>query len=159
MGQQNNKKARQHIREEEDGSRQFVFHPEEDELFTRTGKQVIAGGRLTISIEVWFAELRTMFDHVVRWIQTEGLASKIAAVDAVPRGAKVSLFFVVQGESYDFDLSDRLAELNRTLVTCFNIGMIELHQLPGSEVSRFLDPEKTRRIYGDAGKAHQPMEA
>lgn len=159
MNTDQNNQTRQHIREEVDGGKQFVLHPADDELFTRTGRQVIAGCRLSISIEVWLAEMRTMFDHVRRWIDRKHLQDHVASVYAVPRSAGLSLFFVVSGESYDFDLADHLTDLARQLVRDFNIGPVEVHQLPSSEVERFIGPQEARPVYGHADESHQAMEA
>lgn len=147
----------QHIREEADGERQYVLHPEDDDLFVRTGRQVIEGCRLGISIEVWLDELRAMFDSVHEWVKEQGLASRIVACVAVPRGVGTGLFFVPRGESFDFDLADQLAKLNINLMRQFNVGPVEIHQLPEDELDRFVVSEAAIEIYRDANRPHQTM--
>ena len=147
MATDNDKQTRSHVREDEDGERQFVLHPGNDELFMRTGKQVIEACRLNISIEVWRGEIHAMFDHVRRWVREQGLESRIVACYAVPRGAGTGLFFVPQSNGFDFDLADQLAKLNIQLMRGFNIGPVEVHQLPKDELDRFVVPEAALEIY------------
>ena len=149
--------AYSHIHEGVDGETRFVLHPENDELFTRTGKQVIEACRLDISIEVWFHERNSMFDHILRWINEKELSDKILGCYAVPRGIGIGLFFVPCQKTFDFDLADQLAKLSAQLVQGFNIGPVEIHQLPEEEMDRFIIPEAAIEIYRNAGKSHQTM--
>jgi hypothetical protein len=158
MTRQDDNQARRHIREADEAARQFVLHPENDELFTRTGRQVIEACRLSISIEVWLEETAAMFDHVSAWIDREGLGERVASVYATGRGASICLFFVVSGERYDFELADKLAILTRELVRGFNIGPVEVHQLPWAELEQFVTLEDARAIYGGADHSHQTVE-
>jgi hypothetical protein len=145
-----------HIREAVHGTLQFVLHPEGDELFTRTGRQVIEACRLGISIEVWLHECEDMLRSVVKWI--EGQAGRVRSCYAVPRDAGISLFFVPTSDTFDFDLADELAKLNRKLVQSYNVGTVEVHQVPDDELDRFLVPENSRQVYSDASGSHQPVE-
>jgi hypothetical protein len=145
------------IREDADGERQFILHPENDEVFTRTGRQVIESCRLGISIEVWLAERDTMFDHVRRWMQESGMGHRIRMCFAAPRGIGIGLFFVPESDSFDFDLADELAELNGQLVRSFNIGPVEMHQIPEQELGRFVPPGAALRIDGHADESHRSV--
>lgn len=136
------------IRAQGDGDRPVVLHPEDDDVFVRTGRQVIEACRLGISIEVWMHEFREMLGHVHRWAQQHG--SRIRACYAAPRGASIGLYFVPRTETFDFDLAEELAPLNRDLVKAFNIGMIEVHQIPERERDRFISPEAVRTVFCDA---------
>jgi len=135
-----------HIDSEKDGERQFVLHPDDNDVFVRTGKQMIEAGRLSISIGVWLDEFKEMQGFVREWCAAR--AGRIQACLAVGRGAKVLLFFIPTGTQFSFDLADELAELNRELVTSFNIGMIEVGQVPQAELGRFIDIETARLVYG-----------
>ncbi len=157
MSTDQDKQARWHIRQDADGASEFVLHPENDELFTRTGKQVIEACRLGISIEVWFHERNSMFDHVLRWVKDKERIDRIRACYAFPRGVGIGLFFVPRGESFDFDLADQLARLNAQLVRGYNIGPVEIHQLPEDELDRFIVPEAAIEIYHDADRTHQAV--
>ena len=56
-----------HIHASRDVERQFVLHPADNDVFVRTGKQIIEGCRLSISIGVWLEELRGMFGFLAEW--------------------------------------------------------------------------------------------
>lgn len=158
MATEQKKQSNCHIRENADGASQFVLHPENDELFTRTGRQVIEACRLGISIEVWLHERDSMFDDVRRWIK-DGRTGRISACYAVPRGVGIGLFFTPRRECYDFDLADELAKLNARLVRTFNIGPVEVLQLPEDELDRFIVLEEALRIYHHADPPRQTVAA
>lgn len=135
-----------HIHLDKDGERAYVLNPGNDDLFVRTGRQIILDCQLNISIEVWRKELSDMFDHVSQWSREH--ASQVEACYALPRGAKIVLFFVPTSPGYHFDLGDELTTLDMELARQFNVGVIEVGQIPGHEVARFIDPDTTRRVYG-----------
>lgn len=132
-----------HVREGEDGRRAFVFHPENDDRFVRTGRQVIDACQLGISIEVWFDELRSMIEQVASWARGR---TDVAAVYAVPRGTKTMLFAIPATGRFDFDLADSMVELEAALRQ-FNIGPIESLQLPPEELNRFVPQGHAQPIY------------
>jgi len=145
------------IREDSDAERSIVFHPEDDDLFVRTGRQVIEASRLGISIEVWLHEFREMLQAVRRWCEEH--ADRVHACYAGPRGAGLGLFFIPRGARYDFDLADLLTPLNGQLVNEFNIGMIEIYQIPESEISRFVAPNAARIVYAYDRSASSTVES
>jgi hypothetical protein len=126
-----------------------VLHPEDNDLFMRTGKQVIEACRLGISIEVWIDEFNNMMSEVARWAKEH--AASVRSCHCVPLGPRITLFFSPQGDSYNFDLAENLAELNAELIKKFNVGMVEVRQIPFAQIDRFLDPEKARLVHGDPG--------
>jgi hypothetical protein len=135
-----------HIRSDRDGDQQFVLHPANNDLFVRTGRQLIEGCQLSISLDVWMKELHGMFLHVATWCGQR--KEYVAECWAAPRGNKVLLFFVPGGTQFNFDLAEELADLNRDIMNDFNIGAIEVGQIPATQIARFLDPEKATQIYG-----------
>jgi len=139
------------IRAQGDGDRPVVLHPEDDDVFVRTGRQVIEACRLGISIEVWMHEFREMLERVRQWSRTH--EARVQACYAAPRGASIGLYFIPRTEGFDFDLADDLAPLNRDLVKSFNIGMIEIHQIPERERDRFISPDAVRTVFPDAQSA------
>ncbi len=141
-----------HIREE--GGR-YVLHPEDNDLFVHTGRQIIAGCRLGISLQVWFKECKSMYDHVQKW--SGDRSAEIHCCYATPRGVGIGLFFVPNRETFNFDLADELAELSAELVRSFNVGPVEIHQVPADEVNRFVVPDTATRIYSHAEKPHQAV--
>jgi hypothetical protein len=154
MNVQNEVSLTTHIRESDSS---IVLHPENQDLFTRTGKQIIAACQMDISVQVWLDELQSMFAEVSEWCTRR--ADKIKCCLAQGRGAKVLLLFVPLSEKFDFALATELAVLNRELVTHLNIGMVELGQIPDSDISRFLEVERTKIIYGKSPQASEPVAA
>src|SRR5437588_8140304 len=100
-----------------------LLHPEDDDLFVRTGRQVIEACRLGIGIELWLSELDSMLQTVRDWAGKH--ASRIRTCFCAPRGSQIALYFSPALNRFDFDLADELANLNGKLVKDFNIGMIE----------------------------------
>lgn len=146
--------APSHIRETSDGERQYIIHPEDNDLFVRTGLQVIEGCRLSISVEVWLKEIKGMFSNIYSWIQEH--LDKIVSCYAVPRNVGTALFFVPQSNSFDFDLADLLAELSVSLRK-YNVGPVEIHQIPECELDRFIIPEMSVEIYSHAKQSHSTV--
>lgn len=144
------------VRAQKDGGKQFIFYPENDDLFMRTGQQVIQACQLGISIEVWLSELRDLVDYVASWARTPG--SKVSTVFAEPRATRLVLFMVPKGEQFDFELADQLVVLEGELLTKFNVGNIETLQIPQSDLDRFIDQRHARCVYGQA-EPHRPVEA
>lgn len=157
MDTKNTKKTEApHISEAADGSRQFVLHPDDDDLFIRTGRQIIEACRLRISIEVWYAECNAMLENVAEWAKAH--AAQVSQCYAVAGGSGIGLFFVPKIQSFDFNLADELADLNRELIQQFNVGTVEIHQVPIEELYRFVVLEESRQVYSDANSAHQSVE-
>ena len=136
---------------------EIVLHPEDNDLFTRTGKQVIEACRLGISVEVWLDEFKDMLAYASQWSRVH--ASHVRSCFCTPVGARDTLFFSPMGESFDFGLAEKLTDLNADLINKFNLGMVEVRQIPWSQLDRFLDPEKARVVYGDRPEPHQAVDA
>ena len=134
------------LHEAQDAERRIVIHPKDDDLFVRTGRQVIESCRLRISVDLWLNELTGMIEAVQEW--AAGHADRVAACYCAAGGSKTVLFFVPASERFDFDLADALTELNGRLVREFNVGMVEVRQIPATEIERFVDPESARLVYG-----------
>lgn len=136
------------IRESEDAQRPIILHPENDDLFIQTGKQVIEARRLNISIDLWQHEVRAMFDYIRKWAADH--ADRVQACYISPRHAKLLLYVAPHGEAFDFDLADELVQLNRILLREFQVGLIEVLQVPHSEMDRFVHPDEARKLYAHA---------
>ena len=139
------KKSLQTIRENE---AKIALHPDGSgkERFYRTGRQVIAHCELAISVEVWFTEFGSMVEYAAQWASAR--ASSIRTCYCSPSGSRVVLFVVPISTSFDFKLSEELADLNSDLLKKFNIGNLEIHQVPGAEADRFIDFKSSQLIYG-----------
>lgn len=156
MPEAQNKKL-QHINEAKDGDTSYILHPDDNDLFFRTGKQIIESCQLGISIEVWIDELNSMVEHVRAW--ASGKNDRVRTCYCTPKGTKVVLFFSPNSAAFDFDLADCLSVLNLELIQKFNVGMVEVHQIPWNEIDRFVDTESTKLIYGEHFKPPAAVEA
>lgn len=150
-----------HIDEAEDASRAYVIQQEQsNDLLVRTGRQLIEACRLGISVEVWMDEFRDMVEAVRAWIADR--TDRITACYATPRGGSIGLFFVPAKDAFDFDLADELATLNRELLKQFNVGIVEIQQIPADETPRFIPPDAAVSVYPherSEQSTHRPMEA
>ena len=145
------------ITEAQDGANQVILHPQDNDLFIRTGRQVIESCRLGISVDLWLEEMDSMQRFVAQWCA--GRASKIHSCYCFPRGPQICLFVTPNSESYDFDLADELTELSLTLLRQFNVGTVEVYQVPHGELGRFIDPHSSRHIHGHPIEPSHSVEA
>jgi len=134
-----------------------VLRPADNDLFIRTGKQVIDACKLDISIELWLHELEGMASHVVDWAQNH--KDRITSIYLAARATKIALFVCPASDGFDFDLADDLTSLNTHLLKTFNVGMVEILQIPSDEIDRFVDEGRAKLIYGRQAKPHQSVEA
>jgi len=139
-----------------DDERAVVVHPHDNDLFVRTGRQVIEACQLRISLEVWMQEVEGMIDRVGEWARQHEDA--VERVYAVPRGSRLIFFVVPRGTRFHFDLADEMATLNIDLVKSFNVGTVELRQIPRGEVERFIGEQATEVTDGGFGQPHQAVE-
>lgn len=140
-----------------DSDPQVVLHPANDDLFVRTGRQVIGACRLGISVELWLRELDAALAKVREWAAAR--ADSVRACYCAPRVERIMLFFCPKSEQFDFELADGLADLNVQLVKDFNVGMVEVSQVPWEELDRFVNLELARLVYGEQRRPHPPVEA
>jgi hypothetical protein len=138
-----------HINEAQDADRNVVLHPENDDLFVQTGKQVIEACRLNISVELWQHEVSSMFDRVRHWAAERD--DRISGCYATARPTKLVVFVTPTKSTYDFDLADEITMLNRDLLRNFNVGYVELAQVPLDQMDRFVHPQQVRPIYAKPG--------
>ncbi|MGC4030765.1 MAG: hypothetical protein QM754_03305 [Tepidisphaeraceae bacterium] len=138
-----------HINETRDGDRSVVFHPENDDLFVQTGKQVIEACRLNISVELWQHEVTAMFERVREWAAERD--NRIDGCYATARPTKLVVFVTPVSSTYDFDLADEITSLNRELLRNYNVGYVELAQVPRGQMDRFVHPQQVRPIYAKPG--------
>lgn len=138
----------QSIAEGKDGDTSYLLHPADNDLFIRTGRQIISSCKVTISLELWLNELSAMMKKVHDWAASQ--ASRIRTCYCAPQGMSIVFFFSPKTNQFDFDLADELAILNKKLLQEFNVGMVEMRQIPWDEFDRFVNPitTTTKHIYG-----------
>ncbi|MBU0717397.1 MAG: hypothetical protein KJ749_04040 [Planctomycetes bacterium] len=134
------------IHEKGDAGRQFLLQPADDDLFVRTGKQVISACKLGISIELWLQEFHGTVEAVLEWCTER--SERISVCHCAPMTSKIVFFLAPTAGHFDFSLADEMADLNRDLRRNFNMGMVELHQVPENELDRFLPLDSARKVYG-----------
>lgn len=142
------KQSPTHVYESQDGDRNFVFHLAENDIFIRTGRQLIEASELNISIDLWREELDLMFGYVKKWCEEH--ATNIRACLCEPRRARLVLHFLPKTGGFDFDLADGLADLDMHLSRNFkNVGLVEAGQIPWDEMDRFVNHNVSFVIYGE----------
>ncbi len=119
-----------------DGDRRYVIQLDNNDRFVQTGKQIIAGCQLGMGVEAWRKEVDALIDYVNSWIEKR--TDAVSRCFIVPRGAKICLFFIPQSRTFDFKLASELAPLNIQLFRNFNVGMVEVLQIPEDEIERFI---------------------
>ena len=150
------KKSAVHVRELQDGNRDFVFHLSDNDLFVRTGRQLIEACQLNISIDLWRQEPDLMFAHVKDWCEKKD--NYVRACLCEPRRARLVLHFIPKSEGFDFDLADGIAELDSYLSRNYkNVGLVEAGQIPWNEMDRFVNYSLCFAIYGEHPVAHGPV--
>jgi hypothetical protein len=157
MSETSEKRDTLRLDHDEDADRKILIHPADNDLFVSTGRQVIAACQLGISLSVWVNELGQMLEEVQRW--AEARKDKIVSCYSVPQGSRVLLFFVPRSTSFDFDLADELVSLNGDLVRKYNIGLVEMHEVPAAEYDRFFNIDTARWVYGERLGASPTVEA
>ncbi len=130
-----------------DAHRQFVIAPENKDLFVRTGLQVIAACDTQLRIERWLELYQAMLGSVRDF--AEDHKDLIARCYAVPRDRKTVLSFVPRSNAFNFQLADELAKLQFDFQERFGnlVGTIEVGQVPGWDLERFLDPKASQLVY------------
>lgn len=131
-----------------DADKQFVIRPANRDLFVRTGEQVIDSCQLGISVELWFAEAQSMIERVRAWADER--PEQVRSCYCAAGGKRIDLFVVPAKGKFDFDLADDLVELNTALIKDFNVGRVEVGQVPWGELARFVDVNSSIHVSGEA---------
>jgi hypothetical protein len=152
--------SRSSIDEGRDAGREYVIRPADRDLFVRTGAQIIESCRLGISVQLWFDELQSMVERARQW--AEERPSRVRSCYCSAGGKRVTLFVVPALGRFDFDLADEIVDLNTELVKDFNVGRVEVGQVPWAELNRFVDVGSATHVFGEVygeqptGRAETP---
>jgi len=130
-----------------------MLHGPQDDIIMRTGKQIIEACELRTSLDLW----RHEFNDMLEFVKTEcqKFARQVDACFLSPRGAKLLLVFIQTSPSFDFDLADKLTEVEITLQNKFNVGFTEVMQVPISEADRFINFNGVVHVFGKSGESYQ----
>ena len=152
--QEKSRAAPTSIHAQRGADRQFLFHPADNDVFVRTGRQIIDACRLTISVEVWLDELEEMMKFVRTWCADN---RTVRGCICSPRAARVMLFFVPTSTTFNFDLADQLTDLDIHISREFHLGSDEVSEVPLGQADRFLIPEESIEIYGQHDRPSEPV--
>jgi len=136
-----------HLHENHDGERRYIIHPGDNDIFVRTGRQIIDACQLRISLEVWYDEFTQMLEFINTWCGQNSDA--VRSCVCTTRAARVMLFFAPKSESFDFVLEDKLTDLDIQIRGKFSVGTVELGQIPVNEMDRFVVIEDSKQVYGE----------
>jgi len=128
------------IHENKDGEKTYILQCEDNHVIYTQGKQIIEDSKLRISISDWRQEVESMCHHIAQWVNTQA-TSHITGWILVQKGSQLTGYFCPQSESFDFVLADELADLSIYIVRNFNVGPLELLQIPFKDRGRFIDPK------------------
>jgi hypothetical protein len=97
-----------------------------------------------------------MIQMVAEWANRHN--QQVSECHAVLRPSGIAFFIVPKKDSFDFDLAAEIVDLDRE-VEGFNVGQVELYQVPAAELRRFAAPADCIQVYSNADSAHSPVEA
>jgi hypothetical protein len=145
------------IDEADEGFRKFLLGSESYDSFHQAGQQAKSGWQGRLSAELWVQEVIGMVESAGTWaVANSDMVTSCHLACTIDGPA---LYFVRQSEGFDFDLADKLVDLNGQLVRNFNVGSVAVHQISGDEILRLARAHSLRRIYGKELDPHRPVEA
>lgn len=135
-----------HIHEHHVADKNVMVHYKDEDRLLLTGRSMINSCKLGISVETWLDELENAIGEVGAWCAER--SEKVQQAYLVPKSPQLPFYFVQVQAAYDFDLADEITTLNTNLIRNYNLGMIEMFQIPESELDRFVSVDQSRKIYG-----------
>lgn len=128
------------INEAKDGDRSIMLHCEDGDVILSNGKQIISDSKHRIRHEDWRQEVHSLFEYVQKWVASG--AANVRSWILILRDSQLCLFFCPEGESFDFDLAEKLAGLGSHIARNYSsAGAIEILQVAFSERDRFFNPD------------------
>jgi hypothetical protein len=131
-----------------DPNRQVVITQEDEDRFSLTCAQAIEACKIHTNRKVWFEELASLFEHVRVWVEKN--KAIVHACYAVPRAGQVVIFIVPAADSFDFSLSDSLADLSLEISEKFQLIAAEVLQIPGKDpdhLQTFLNAKVAKTLH------------
>lgn len=141
------------------GDQRYVLHPDSNDKFVRTGRQIIEACQFDIDIRRWTEEVNQLLSRVRQWAEEHDPHIRMVLLSS--RNGKLVLFAVPSSDSFDFDLADAIARLTIVFSQDFRVaGYTEMLQIPASDIDRFVDVNNVKVVYvGKQAAAHQSVEA
>lgn len=134
-----------------DGERQVVVSPEDEDRFMMTCQDAAEACRQGREAMQWGNTFRKVLSFI-----REDLDSSIDRVRSCyvgPADGHLACFVIAKSSSFDFELAEVLADLEREITTAFpEFTYIRVQQIPQSTdielLNTFFDPGKTIQIHG-----------
>ena len=129
----------------------FVFSPENNDIFVKTGRQVLAACQLADDVaaafKAWQGQFGVMLEFVADWANRQ--AERVRNVVVVGRGGKLILMLLPTDEAFDFDLAEASSDLRFDLMKLFSaVGEIDILQVPVWDWQRFFGRDEVIASYG-----------
>ena len=146
-----------------DADRRFVFSPYNNDVFVKTGRQVLAACQLADDVaaafRAWQGQFGVMLEFVADWANRQ--AERVRNVVVVGRGGKLILMLLPTDEAFDFNLAEASSDLRYDLMKLFSaVGEIDILQVPAWDWQRFFGPDEVIACYGpDLVDAPEAVEA
>ncbi len=147
-----------HLDAKQDADRVVVLTPEDEDRFVRSCAWVVEATKLGISRDVWLRELHGLLSHVRAWAQKHSRLVKRAY--ATHRDAQVAIYVVPQAGRFDFDLSEKVTELDLEVAEKFQACPCDVLQMPDkplAELEQLTGNHLAILIYGDGSAAQSQV--
>jgi len=120
-----------------DREQQFVIELPQEDRIVQTGEQIIKACDLQITGVLWSKEFRAMLGRIGEFCASN--KEHISACYTSLRSNKICVFFCPRSESFDFELSDALAEFSIEISERYSlVGRVHLRQVPLWDVESFV---------------------
>ena len=113
----------------------------------RTAEEMVEACHRAASVDLWMKEFDELQAAVNRWCGER--RASVSSCFVPLRGRGIKFYVAIRGERFDFDLADAMAEFCSEAPSKFGVGLIEMYQVPASELQRFVDPEVDMKVYGN----------
>ena len=129
---------------ERDTRRFMLRENNRDDWMVKVASQLIDACNLQTNVQLWLQEAMDLEKRVSEWCGTKPNVGDCFASYA---SQGITFFLVMDSATFDFALAGELASQTHQLPSVFNVGPIEMHQIPSDEADHFVNPQRDRRIY------------
>jgi hypothetical protein len=130
------------LHELQDAARNYRIITSDEEIFHRTGAQIVSACRLQMTVSAWLQNWDLAVEYVRKWCVDN--ADRLAIVLVDFRSGKTVFYVAPRSDTFDGDLADRQSELDLWLNTRGAIGYAETRQIPPWDLKKFVSSEALR---------------
>ena len=123
-----------HVDALQEADRPVVITPDDEDRFVKTCRWVVEASKLGLSRDVWLRELHSMFSRVQRFCDEHQRLVRFCF--AYKRDDQIGIYFVPREGKYDFDLSERMTELDIELAEKHQACLCDVFQIPESSAAQ-----------------------